>query len=93
MGIPFKYRSEIEHERFTARLAMIAGTPLAKELRKYRKDINKRSAIMERGVRADVTTPTSGPRVGRGQTYRAHDEIELCHKFLDSKGVPSATFG
>lgn len=78
---------EIERKRLNERIRTITGTAIAAELRQYRYQINLRSNILERGARAVVIPPKDG-RASRGnRSYRAHDELELLHRFLDERDV------
>ena len=70
-----------EKQRLERRIFTIRGTDEGRALRRYRTQINKRSAILERGVAASVVH--TGPRA----YYTAADEVPLCHAFLDSRGV------
>lgn len=66
-----------ERERLNRRIALITGTELARQLRRFRESVNKLSEIQKRGVRAFPIQTRKGVR------YRAADELQLCHQFLD----------
>lgn len=72
---------ESERERLSRRIGTVIGTDVARELSRYRRDINKLPAILDRGVRAFPT------QTSRGTRYRAADETQLCHSWLDEQGV------
>lgn len=77
------YNIEEQKDRLGRRIAAIRGTPLSRELRHYRTNINKRAAIDARGAKATIQ---SSPR---GARYKASDEIMLCHGFLDQHNAPT----
>lgn len=72
-----------ERARLSRRIALIPDQPTLAALRKYRRTVNTRRAILERGVPATTST---GPR---GTVYQASDEVALCHAWLDAQGVPA----
>lgn len=79
---------ERERDRLNARIHYLQNAGVLpdkrtlKALKQYRVEINKRDAITERGVRA---FPHQTPK---GLRYRAADELQLCHAFLDRRAVP-----
>jgi len=80
---------EIERARLNERIRSISDDELRRNLRDYRRDINKRENILKRGAKAVMAPPKAdGSYVKGNRAYRAHDELELCHKFLDERGVP-----
>lgn len=76
-----EYEKDIERERLRRRISTVAGTPLSKELRRYRNEINKLSEIKKRGVRGFSVAENRPAR------WRAEDEVKLCHRFLDQHGI------
>jgi len=72
---------DLERERLRRRIGTIAGTPLAKELRRYRNGINKLASIKSRAVRGFSVAENRPTR------WRAEDEVKLCHRFLDQHGI------
>lgn len=80
---------EIERARLNERIRSISDGELRKKLRNYRIDINKRENILKRGAQAVMVAPKQSGGYAKGNRgYRAHDELELCHKFLDDHNVP-----
>ena len=73
---------EKERVRLQQRIHGIMGTPLARDLRRYREQINKLPEITKRQTRAIPTETRKGIR------YRAGDELQLLHAFLDERGIP-----
>ncbi len=79
---------ETERDRLNARIYQIRGTPLAKELKRYRQQINKKEAIVARGAGCVMTKGRTRDGYVTKQ-YVAKDELQLLHRFLDERNVGS----
>ena len=73
-----KYEDE-ERIRLNERIGSITDRRILTALSKYRRLINTRSEIDRRGVRAFTRMSN------KGLQFRAADEIELCHRWLDQR--------
>lgn len=79
----------IERNRLNQRIREISGTPLARELSLYRKIINKPDMMAARGMAGQVLV-IRGPRPVRKHAFtEATDTVELMHKWLDERNVPT----
>lgn len=78
MSIP---NHELERERLKRRIASTSEASILRDLRRFRHQINKKQEIIKRGVRA---VPYSTPK---GMRFRAFDEVNLCHQFLDQRKI------
>lgn len=71
-----------ERSRLRDRIHSITGTDTARELKRFRRDINRRDAIVARGVAFSIVT-LNGRRF-----VEAEDALPLLHRWLDERGVP-----
>ena len=79
-----------ENERLKTRLALIAGTEHMQHMRRFRRDLNKLSNILQRNTKYETKRdPVTGLPMRGNRAYRAYDEAELCHAELDRLGVAS----
>ncbi len=83
---------ERERDRLNERIRTIAGTRVAKDLKRYRRQINKKEAIDARGAGAVMTKGRNRDGYITKQ-YVAKDELQLLHQFLDQRDVATCNFG
>lgn len=79
---------KMEVARFNRRLATITDPEMKKELKKFRRDVNKREYMELRGaysIRRQIR-----PSNSEGRTrfvLVASDEMACLHNFLDNRGI------